>query len=85
MEKNTYTKNIEKINHGNETIYLIGNYENKVFMKSVFTKCNKRIGYYLLTDDPYPAIIKDINGDDYNVKNYLMILRNNKLTVFHRK
>lgn len=81
----TYTKNIEKINHGNETIYLIGKKDNKDFMFSVFKKCKERIGYYLLTEDAYSATIKDADGNDFKVNNYLMILRNNKLEVLHRK
>ncbi len=85
LGEQTYIKNIEKINHGNETIYLIGNAENTDFMKSVFTKCKEKIGYDLLTDDSYSAVIKDSDGNDYKVKNYLMILRNNKVTVYHRR
>lgn len=81
----TYTRNIEKINHGNETIYLIGKRENKDFMISVFKKCKDNIGYYLLTEDSYSATIKDTEGNDYYVNTYLMILRNNKLEVVHRK
>lgn len=85
LGEQTYIRNIEKINHGNETIYLIGNAENKAFMKSVYQKCKDKIGYTVLTDDSYEAIIKDAEGEDYKVNNYLMILRNNKVTVYHRK
>ncbi len=81
----TYIKNIEKINNGNETIYLIGNQENKDFMMSVFKNCKERINYELLTDDSYSAVIKNSDGEDFNVNSYLMILRNNMTTVFHRK
>lgn len=84
LGEQTYIKNIEKINHGTETIYLIGNSENKKFMKSVFEKCKDRIGYSMLTDETYSAVIKDTEGEDYKVKNYLMILRNNKVTVYHK-
>lgn len=85
LGEQTYIKNIEKINNDNETIYLIGNAENKAFMKSVYQKCKDKIRYTILTDDSYEAIIKDTEGEDYKVKNYLMILRNNKVTVYHRK
>ena len=84
LGEQTYIKNIEKINHGNETIYLIGNQENKKFMKSVFKNCKERINYELLTDDSYSAVIKNSEGEDFSVNSYLMILRNNKTTVFHR-
>lgn len=84
LGKETYIKNIEKINHGNETIYLIGNKENKKFMKSVYKDCKDRINYDLLTDDTYSAVIKNSEGEDYNVNSYLMILRNNKITVYHK-
>ena len=85
LGEETYIKNIEKINHGNETIYLIGSQENKTFMRSVFKNCKEKINYELLTDDSYSAVIKNGEGEDYNVNSYLMILRNNKTTIYHRK
>ena len=81
---NVYVNNLEKINATNETIYLIGKTENKKFMGSVYEMCKNRINYNLLTNHSYNAIIKDENGDDYNVSNYLMILRNNKIVAYHR-
>ncbi len=54
-------------------------------MKSVFKKCKDKIGYQLLTDETYSAIIKNLEGEDYKVNSYLMILRNNKITVYHGK
>jgi len=85
LGEETYIKNINKINPNNETIYLIGNIKYKTFMKSVYQKCKEKIGYSILTEDSYEATIKDAEGEDYDVKSYLMILRNNKVTVYHRK
>jgi hypothetical protein len=79
-----YINNLKKINNGNETIYLIGNISNKRFMQSVVNKCKDIINYSVLTEETYSAMIKDTEGNDYNVKNYLMILRNNKIAVYHR-
>jgi hypothetical protein len=79
-----YIYNLEKINSVNETIYLTGNIENRPFIKSVFDKCKDRINYSVLTEDSYSAVIKDADGNDYKVNSYLMILRNNKITVFHK-
>lgn len=79
-----YVKNLEKINVTNETVYLIGKDENKEFMQAVYEQCKKNINYNLLTNHSYKAIIKDENGEDYNISSYLMILRNNKIVAYHR-
>jgi len=79
-----YINNLNKINSGNETIYLIGNISNKPFIKSVVEKCKNKINYSVLIEETYSAIIKDTEGNDYNVNSYLMILRSNKIAVYHR-
>jgi len=79
-----YINNLDKINSGNETIYLIGNISNKPFIKSVVEKCKNKIKYSILTEETYSAIIKDTEGNDYNVNSYLVILRSNKIAVYHR-
>lgn len=84
LGEETYIKNIKKINGGNETIYLIGNHDYKGFMKSVYERCKGDISYNLLTDETYTAIIKDEEDNDMEVKNYMMILRNNKVQVYHK-
>lgn len=79
-----YINNISKINSGNETLYLIGNIENKKFIKNIFNKCKDKIDYSILTEESYSAIIKDGEGNDYNVNNYLLILRSNRIQVYHK-
>lgn len=85
LGEDTYVKNLRKVDKQNETLYLIGNRNYKDFMKSVFKKCKDQIGYELLTDEIYKAVIKDRDGNDYPVKNYMMILRNNNIQVYHKK
>jgi hypothetical protein len=80
-----YINNISKINSGNETLYLIGNVENKNFITNIFKKCKEQIDYSILTEESYSAIIKDGGGNDYSVNNYLLILRSNKIQVYHRE
>lgn len=84
MGEKGYINNIRKIDTRNETLYLVGNIENKNFIKTVFEKCKDLINYSILTEESYSAIIKDREGGDYNVKNYLLILRNNKIQVYHQ-
>lgn len=82
--KKVYINNISKVNSGNETLYLIGNVENKDFIKQIFNICEGQINYSILTEESYSAIIKDGEGNDYNVNNYLLILRSNKIQVYHK-
>jgi hypothetical protein len=84
LGEETYTKNLKKICSDNETIYIIGNVGYKSFLQSVIKKCEDEIGYDLLTEETYEAIIKDENGNDYKVKNYMIILRNRKIQVYHK-
>lgn len=53
-------------------------------MQAVFDACKNTINYNLLTNHSYNAVIKDENGDDMKVSNYLMIIRNNKIVAYHR-
>lgn len=85
LGEKTYVKNLEKIDGLNETLYLVGNIDNKEFMKSVYKNCHERIGYELLTDKSYSAVIKDKEGKDFKVENYMMILRSNSIQVYHKK
>lgn len=84
LGEKTYQNNLKKIHSDNETLYLIGNSEYKSFMKSVFDKSKDEINCELLTDETYSAIIKDENGDDFQVSNYMMILRSKKIGVYHK-
>lgn len=80
-----YTNHLKKISDKVETLYLIGNKEHKSFMKQVFEKCKDEIGYNLLSDESYSATIKDKEGEDMKVDNYMMTLRSNKIKVYHKK
>jgi len=84
LGEDIYKRNLEKINKNNETIYLIGNIEYKNFMKSVYNKSKDIIQYDLLTEKTYSAIIKDEEGNDFKVKNYMMILRSKGIKVYHK-
>lgn len=79
-----YINNLKKINSSNETLYLIGNIDNKKFIKRIVANCKDSIGYSILSEESYRAIIKDGEGKDYDVNNYLLILRNNTIQVYHK-
>ncbi|MCF8409080.1 MAG: hypothetical protein K9G36_08920 [Crocinitomicaceae bacterium] len=80
-----YIRHLKKISDSNETLYLIGNKEHKKFMKSIFEKCKDELGYELLSEETYKATIKDPDGSDLEVKNYMMTVRNNNIKVYHKK
>lgn len=79
-----YINHLKRIAEDNETIYLIGNVDHKKFMKNVFKKCKDAIDYEMLSDETYKAVIKDPEGENVDVKNYIMTLRNNSIKVYHR-
>ncbi|RGM58014.1 hypothetical protein DXC07_04355 [Bacteroides uniformis] len=79
-----YIRNLRKINSSNETLYLIGNVSNKNFIKKVVAQCKDEIGYDIISEENYHAIIKDDKGNDYSINNYLLILRSKKIQVYHK-
>lgn len=80
-----YINHLKKISGKNETLYLIGNKDHKKFMEQVFKNCKDQIGFTLLSDESYSALIKDKDGEDMKVDNYMMTLRSNKIKVYHKE
>jgi hypothetical protein len=80
-----YANHLRKISTNNETLYLIGNKEHKEFMNKVFNSCKSEIKYSLLSEETYEATIKDPDGNDFVVKNYMMTIRNDSIKVYHKK
>lgn len=80
-----YENHLRKIGGINETLYLIGNQDHKKFMNKVFEGCKSELNYSKLSDETYEAIIKDPDGNNISVKNYMMVVRNNAITVYHKK
>lgn len=80
-----YTNHLKKIAAGNETLYLIGNKEHKKFINKVFENCKEEIGYSILTDETYKAVIKNSEGDDIDIESYMLTIRNNCIKVYHKK
>lgn len=79
-----YINNLNKIPNNIETIYLIGNKGNKTFINSIFAKFNSGNKYSIHNKHIYKAKIKDREDGDYEVENYLLVLRNNQLEMYHR-
>ncbi|MDR0303510.1 MAG: hypothetical protein LBH98_01900 [Chitinispirillales bacterium] len=82
--ESVYINNLLKINFEYETLYLIGNASNKDFMKSVVNKCKSKLRCSIITENLYKATIKDSGGKDFNVDNYLVILRSDSIEIYHR-
>ena len=80
-----YINNILKIHSNVETIYLIGDLKNKVFIDNVVAECLKAIPYRIYNNKKYQAKIKDYNGNIYECDSYLVILRSNNVITFYEK
>lgn len=80
-----YINNILKIHSNVETIYLIGDLKNKVFIDNVVAECLKAIPYRIYNNKKYKAKIKDYNGNIYECDSYLVILRSNNVITFYEK
>jgi len=80
-----YINNLKKIPTATESIYLIGDETNKKFMDSIVKTCKADIGFNVFNNHKYKAMIKDREGNSFQVKNYLIVLRNEKIAVYHRK
>lgn len=80
-----YANHLKGISGNIETLYLIGNKEHKDFMSRVFESCKTEIKYSKLSEETYKAVIKDPDGNDFTVNNYMMTLRNDYIKVYHKK
>lgn len=79
-----YINNLNKIPDNNETIYLIGNKSYKSFINSIVSKFTSSKNYKIHHKFEYKAKIKTKDEVDYDVENYLLVLRNQNLEMYHR-
>lgn len=79
-----YINNLNKIPDNIETIYLIGHRTNKKFINSITSKFNSSDKYFIHNKHECKARIKDKEGKSFDVDNYLIVLRNKKLEMYHR-
>lgn len=82
--EDVYIKNLKKLSSDIETIYLVGDMANKKFINSIVKKCCPEIEFDIFNRNDYSAVIKDRDGNKIEVKNYLIVLRNQKITIYHR-
>ena len=80
-----YSNHLKKVCAQNESIYLIGDHDNKKFMNNVFNSCKDAIGFSMLSEESYSNTIKDKKGGDIKVKSYMMTIRNDKIKVYHKQ
>lgn len=80
-----YINNIQKVYSSVETIYLLGNATHQGFIENVVKILLPNINYRVYNKKTFEAQIKDCSGNDFSVSNFLVILRNNIVTTFHKK
>ena len=79
-----YINNLKKIDKSTETLYLLGPQKRRKFIKSTIKKCKAVIGFDIFVENKYDCQIKDRSGELRNVKTYLIILRNQQISMLHR-
>ncbi len=79
-----YINHLKQICGSYETIYLLGGIENKDFINKVVKKCLEEIDFNVFKDYTFKAKIKDSEGNYFDVHDYLCVLRNNKLQLYHQ-
>lgn len=82
--ESVYVKHISDISAQVETIYLIGNLSNSSFIDRVVEAVVNQVPYHIYNRKKYECIIKDYDGTDIKVDNYLVVIRNNNITTFQR-
>ena len=80
-----YKNNLKKIDDSVETLYLLGAKSNRDFIKSIGKQCKTMIGFDILYEKEYSSVIKDKDGNDFEVDTFLLVLRNEKIKTVHRK
>ncbi len=80
-----YINNLRKIADKVETLYLLGDSANKDFINYTVKCCKDTIDYDIYNSFKYNAKIKDRKGLLFDITNYLIVLRSNKIQVYHQK
>lgn len=79
-----YIRNIQQIPSSIETIYIIGGKDNKNFIDNIVRECQESMAYDVYNTYEYPAVLKDMNSEDYKCDNYLTVLRSRNVKYYHK-
>ncbi len=80
-----YIDNIQKAVKIYETIYLIGDQNNKGFIDNIVEAVLLSSDYRKYNEKKYNSVIKDRNGDDYKCKSYIVTLRTKNTKVYYKE
>lgn len=80
-----YVRNIQKISTSTETIYIIGDKDNKHFIDEIVRQCLKTMPYDIYNTYQYSSIIKDMNDGEYKCDSYLIVLRSRNVRYYHKQ
>lgn len=83
--KRIYINDIKNISPNVETIYLISDQGLKPFVNEIKKELEGQIDFYLYNTRQYSATIKDADGNDMSVNNYLVVLRSRNVKTFHKQ
>lgn len=81
--KDVYLNNIGKLSEEMETLYLLGDQSHEKFINEIVDDLKKERNYILYNTKKYDAVIKSIQGEDFEVHSYLVILRKSIVKTFH--
>ena len=81
--KNVYLNNIKQLSGKNETLYLIGDQTHEDFINEIVDDLGNHGQYVLFNKKKYKAIIKDPQNEDFEVQNYLIVLRKSVVKTYH--
>ena len=80
-----YKRSLKTILPETETLYLLGSLQHKDFITTVYNHCKDEIGFDTIDQREYKSIIKDQDGNDMSAETFLMITRNRKTKIVHKK
>lgn len=81
--KDVYLNNIRRLSDEMETLYLLGDQSHEKFINEIVDDLNKGGSYILYNKKKYDAVIKSIQGEDFEVHSYLVVLRKSIVKTFH--
>ena len=83
--KRIYTNNIRQITQTIETLYFIGNFYNKQFIDGVSSDLTEDDVWETFHKVASKAKLRTSNGEEFDVKNYIISLRRKSVTIVARK
>ena len=83
--KRIYINNIRQITQPIETLYLIGNFYNKQFIDEVSSDLTEDDVWEIFHKVAAKAKLRTREGEEFDVKNYIISLRKKSVTIVTRR